>query len=109
MVVEGPAAALADVAVDPEAHPVAAALEVAEEPKAVALSVESAALVVVPMGCPAVVIPRALMGHTVCLGHQLPKDVRLNSSPSADDPEDLQAAVPASASQERVALETHAA
>ena len=96
MVVEGPEVALADAVVVLEARPVAVALEVAEEPEAAVHLAESAALVVVPMGCPAAAGPRVVVEPTVRLDHQRPKDVRLNFSPSADDPEDLQAAVPAS-------------
>ena len=93
---------LADEAVDLEARLVAVALEVAEGPKAAEPSVESAALVVAPRGCPAVVASRVAPGPMVRPGRQRPKDVRLKSSPSADDPEDLQAAVPASTFLESV-------
>ena len=90
-----PAAALAHAVAGHEAHPAVEALEAVAGPKAVVLSAESAALVVAPMDCPAAVVPRVAMGPKVCLDHQHPKDVRLNSLPSADGPGDLPAAVPA--------------
>ena len=89
---------MAVAAVVLEARPLAGALEVAGEPKAAVHT--SAAWVVGPMDCPAAVAPRVASGPMVCPDHRLPKDVRLNSSPSADDPEDLQAAVPALAFHE---------
>ena len=90
-----------------EARPLAGALEVAGEPKAAGYS--SAAWVVGPMDCPAAVAPRVASGPMVCPDRRLPKDVRSNSSPSADDPEVLQAAAPALAFRESAKLEAQTA
>ena len=98
---------MAVAAVVLEARPLAEALEVAGEPKAAGRS--SAAWVVVPMDCPAVVALWAASGPMLCPDHQLPKDVRLNSSPSADDPEGFQAAVPALAFPVSAKPEAHTA
>ena len=79
-----------------EARPLAGALEVAGEPKAVGH--RSAAWVVAPMDYLVVVAPKAVLGPKVRPDRQLPTDVHENCLPSAGDPEDLQAAAPASAS-----------
>ena len=76
-----------------EARPLAGALEVVGEPKSAGR--RSAAWVVVPMDCLVVVVPKAALGPKVCPDLQLPTDVHENCLPSAGDPEDLQAAVPA--------------
>ena len=77
-----------------EARPLAGALEVVGEPKSAGR--RSAAWVVVPMDCLVVVAPTAVLGPKVCPARQLPTDVHENCLPSAGDPEDLQAAAPAS-------------
>ena len=102
-------AVAADVAVEPEARLAAAALLAVVGPTVVAPSVESAALAAVLVVRLAVAAPLAVLGPKVVRGLPLPKSVRQWSSPSADDLEDLQAAVPASASPERVVLGTRTA
>ena len=102
-------AVLADVVADLEAHPVGAALWVAVGPTVVDPSAELAALAVVLVVHLVVAAPLAALGPKACPGRPRPKGVRWYSSPSADDLEGFQAAVPASASPEWVVLETRTA
>ena len=90
-----------------EAYPLAGALEVVGDPKTAGR--KSAAWVVVPMDCLVVVVPKAVLGPKVRPDRQLPADVQENCLPSAGDPEDLQAAAPASASHKLVMLEAQSA
>ena len=83
-----------------EAHPLAEGLEAVGEPNAAGR--RSAAWVVVPMDCLVVVVPKAVLGPKIRPDRQLPTDVHENCLPSADDPVDHQAAVPALAFRELV-------